>query len=259
MAPPSPFRRGVTGRVSVVAHRGMSAEEPENTMRAFRAALLSGCDLIELDVQRTRDGVPVVMHDDTVDRTTGGRGAVRELTLEDVRKLEAGQGEAVPTLDEVCAWAATSGAVLSVELKQPTPVSGIARDDELATSALAALGAHALLERCLVHSFDHPTIAQVRRLEPRVATGVLYGGGTLLDPLALGRSADAHGIHPWWTSVSAELCAAAHREGMHVHGWGMSHPPREDEVRLLVAAGVDSIDANDPRALRAILERIEVR
>lgn len=256
MSLPSPFRRSVTGKVSIVAHRGLSAEEPENTMRSFRRAVEVGCDLIEFDLHRTRDGQVVVIHDDTVDRTTDGTGYVGDLSLAEIRALDAGKGERVPTFEEVCAWAAGVGVTLSVELKQPAPVGGRARDPDLAAGALLWLRQHGLLERCLVHSFDHPTVAQVRRIAPQVVTAVNYGGGTFADPLALGRSVDASGIGPWWAWVSRELCDAAHALGMHVHAWGMPQGMPRDDVALLVAAGVDSLDANDPRELRRVLESL---
>jgi glycerophosphoryl diester phosphodiesterase len=256
MPVPSPFRRSVTGKVSIVAHRGLSAEEPENTMRSFRRAVAVGCDLVELDVHRTRDGHVVVIHDDTVDRTTDGTGHVRDLSLAEIRALDAGKGERVPTFDEVCAWAAGAAVTLSVELKQAAPVGGRPRDPDLAAGVLVWLRRHGLLERCLVHSFDHPSISQVRRIAPQVAAAVSYGGGTFVDPLVLGRSVDASGIHPWWAWVSRELCDAAHTLGLHVHGWGIPQGMRREDVVLLVAAGVDSLDANDPRELRAILDSL---
>jgi glycerophosphoryl diester phosphodiesterase len=254
MAPPSPFRRSVTGRVSVVAHRGLSAEEPENTMRAFRRAAEVGCDLIEFDVHLSRDAEVVVMHDDTVDRTTDGHGAVRDLSLRELGALDAGRGERVPTLDEVCAWAGRSdGFGLSVEIKQPTPVGGAARYADIAERVLDIVRAHDLEGRVLVHSFDHPTIRRLRELAPELPTAISYGGGTFVDPLVLGRSADASGVHPWWAWASPAVCAAAHDAGLHVHAWGASWPPRAEEIVPLVRAGIDSLDANDPRVLRRLL------
>lgn len=253
MAPPSPFRRSVTGRVSVVAHRGLSATEPENTLRALRAAHAAGADLIEFDVHLSRDDVPVVIHDDTLERTTNGAGRVRDRTLDELRALDAGSGERVPTLDEVAAWAGASGAVLSVELKQPAPVGGAPRYDDIADRAIAILRTHGVLDRCLVHSFDVPTVRRVRRLAPAAATAVSYGGGTFADPLVIARSADASGIHPWWQWVSREVCDAAHEAGMHVHAWGMQDAAYATALPLLVRAGVDSLDSGDPAALRRLL------
>lgn len=237
----------------VVAHRGVSAEEPENTMRSFRLAAEVRCDLIEFDVHLSRDGVPVVIHDDTLERTTDGRGRVADRTWAELRALDAGRGERIPSLEDVLAWAVRDRVGLSVEIKQPTPALGLPPYDGIAERVVALVRA-AGLGLGIVHSFDHPTVLLVRELWPEATTGVSYGGGRLADPLALGRSARASGLHPWWAWVSPEVTSAAHAAGMHVHAWGAAWPPRREEIAALVAAGVDSLDANDPRALREILE-----
>src|SRR5712692_8314684 len=138
MAPPSPFRRSVTGRVSVVAHRGLSAEAPENTMAAFRRALEAGCDQIEFDCHVTADGVVAVIHDDTLDRTTSGTGRVAERTWAEIRALDAGAkfraefvGERVPSLDALVGWAVGTPLMLSLEIKQPSPASGRPRHPDI--------------------------------------------------------------------------------------------------------------------------------
>jgi glycerophosphoryl diester phosphodiesterase len=118
------------------------------------------------------------------------------------------------------------------------------------------LTSHDMATRALVHSFDHPTVKELRGLLPQLPTAVSYGGGTLVDPLVLGRAADASGIHGWWAWMSAEVCKAAHDVRMHAHGWGIPEPHDPDTVALLVRAGVDSMDASDPRALRAILDAL---
>lgn len=254
-APPSPLRRSVTGRVLIVAHRGLSAEEPENTMRSFRRAAEVGCDLIELDVHLSRDGVPVVIHDETLERTTNGSGRVADRTWAELRALDAGMGERIPSLDDVVAWAAKDSIGLSVEIKQPTPAHALPPYERIAERvvALVRTAGRAL---CIVHSFDHPTVLRMRELWPEATTGVSYGGGTLVEPLALGSAARASGIHPWWAWVSPDVTRAAHEAGMHVHAWGAAWPPRREEIEALVAAGVDSLDANDPRRLREILDRL---
>jgi glycerophosphoryl diester phosphodiesterase len=259
VAPPSPFRRSVTGRVSVVAHRGVSAVAPENTMAAFRLAAEVGCDLLEFDVHLTKDDQLVVIHDDTLDRTTNGTGYVRDHTLAEIRGLDASYGdhayasERVPSLDEVMAWARGAGITLSLEIKQPAPVSGRPKYPRVAERVADMLTAHGMAERALVHSFDHPTVRELRDLLPTLPTAVNYGGGTFTDPLLLGTAADASGIGGWWAWVSPAVCAAAHTRQMHAHAWGMADPPDPDAVALLVRAGVDSLDARDPRLLRPIL------
>ena len=155
--PPSPLRRSVTGHVLVVAHRGLSAEEPENTMRSFRRAAEVGCDLIELDVHLSSDGVPVVIHDETLERTTDGHGRVTERTWKELRTLDAGRGERIPSLEEVVTWAVAGSIGLSVEIKQPTPALGLPPYDGIADRVVGLLRS-AALDRCLVHSFDHPKV-----------------------------------------------------------------------------------------------------
>jgi len=259
VAPPSPFRRSVTGRVSIVAHRGVSATAPENTMAAFRLAAEVGCDLIEFDVHLTKDDELVVIHDDTLGRTTNGHGHVRDHTLTEIRALRVSHpnpvysSERVPSLDEVMIWARGAGVTLSLEIKQPAPVGGRPKYPRITERVADLLTAHAMAERTLVHSFDHPTVLEMRGLLPNLATAVNYGGGTFTDPLVLGAAADASGIGGWWAWVSAAVCDAAHRRQMHAHAWGMAEPPDPDAVALLVRAGVDSLDTPDPRILRPIL------
>lgn len=259
----SPFRRSVTGRVSIVAHRGLSAEAPENTMAAFGRALEVGCDLLEFDCHLTRDGVVVIIHDDTLDRTTNGHGPVHEHNWKELQGLDAGSwfapefaGQWIPRFDELVSWARDTPLVLSIELKQPTPASGLPRYEGLEDRVAQVVRAYGMEQRVLIHSFDHPSVRRMRALLPDVPTGVSYGAGTFVDPLVLGRDALASGIHPWWHSASAQICEAAHAERMHVHAWGAPDPPDADAVAMLVRAGVDSLDANDPRRLRAILERL---
>ena len=222
-------------------------------MRSFRRAAEVGCDLIELDVHLSRDGVPVVIHDETLERTTNGTGRVVDHTWAQLRMLDAGRGERIPALEDVIAWAVRASISLSVEIKQPTPALGLELYDRV-EEKVAALVRPSRMALAIIHSFDHPTVGRIRDLWPEATTGVSYGGGRLTDPLQLGRAAKASGIHPWWAWVSAEVTSAAHAAGMHVHAWGAAWPPKREEVEALVRAGVDSLDANDPRQLRAILE-----
>lgn len=261
-APASPFRRSVTGKVSIVAHRGASALAPENTMSAFRLAAEMAADLIEFDVHLTADDEVVVIHDETLERTTNGVGRVRDRTLAEIRALDASSrwprfaGERVPTLDEVVGWARGTHLALSLEIKQPPPLTRRPAYPDIARRVADVLTAHGMVGRTLVHSFDHPTVREMRDVLPEVATAVLYGSGTFARPLLLALPAHASGIHPWWASVSPEVCRAAHDAGMHVHAWGMSDPLDPAVVEQLASAGVDSLDTGDPAALAAILSAL---
>ena len=254
MAPPSPFRTSVTARTNLVAHRGDSAHAPENTLTAFRLAAAAAVDLIELDVHLTRDDEVVVIHDETLERTTNGHGLVREHTLAEIRRLVVrGGDERIPTLAEVAAWAHGAGIGLEVEIKQPAFALGRPRYDGIAERVCAILAAQELVGRSIVHSFDHPTVRRVRELLPDATTAVLWGSGAFVDPVAVARAADASGIHPRWSSVTEDLCDLAHAAGLHVHAWGLPEPLDRTLVARLLAIGVDSLSANDPAALRALL------
>ena len=257
----SAYVRRPGGPIFTVGHRGALALAPENTIAAFEAGARCGVDAVEFDVQRTRDGVPIVIHDETLDRTTNGSGKVRDRTLAEVRVLDAGShfgprfaGERLLTLAELLEWARGRSIDLVLELKQPVPASGETRDRDLASNVVALVRRHELLDRTLFISFDHPCIAEVQELEPAARTGLLTEGPSLVDPLASIRALPlTMGLHVRWRWISSAVCEAAHAEGMHVHAWGLGRPLDADVVARLVAFGVDSLSADDPCALIALL------
>lgn len=223
---------------------------PENTMASFRKAVEQGVDAIELDVHLTADDAVVVIHDPFLERTTNGRGSVREHTLEDVRALDAGSwfgpefaGEQVPTLGEVLAWA-RERCIVDIEIKGgPSPYRGIeARVVEL-------LRRHGMIDRAIVISFDHPTTQRVKWLAPELATGVLYACRPI-DPVSLARTAGADAILPHWSHCDAEQVAVARAAGLSVHAWATSDP---SQIRELLQIGVDSVCSNHPDRVVAAL------
>ncbi|MEU4687964.1 glycerophosphodiester phosphodiesterase family protein [Actinoplanes sp. NPDC023714] len=156
-----------------VAHRGYAAAAPENTLPAFEAAIRAGATIVEFDVRVTADGVPVVIHDRTVDRTTTGHGRVWDLGFEDIAALDAGvrfspafAGVRVPALEEVLDLLQASGAELLVEIKSPATL------DEV-KSILAHLAGHDLLARTVVQSFDPDVVRKAREIAPEVRRGLL--------------------------------------------------------------------------------------
>ncbi|HWS33306.1 MAG TPA: glycerophosphodiester phosphodiesterase family protein [Actinoplanes sp.] len=159
--------------VHVVAHRGYPTVAPENTLPAFAAALRAGATIVEFDVRCTRDGVPVVIHDRTVNRTTDGSGRVWDLTADQIAGLDAGSwfgpgftGLRVPTLAETLDLLAPSAAGLLVEIKPPATL------DEV-KSIVAALAERDLLERAVLQSFDADVVRKVRDVAPDVRRGLL--------------------------------------------------------------------------------------
>ncbi len=244
--------RAQGGRVWVVGHRGAMGYCPENTMASFERAVALGADWVELDVHLTRDRALAVIHDETVDRTTNGQGLVKDRTMAELHQLDAGAwfgaefaGQRIPTLDEVLAWARRLGVVVDIEIKNaPVFYAGIEQ------AVVAALDRHAMAERAIVISFDHPAVRRVKALDERVATGVLYAGRPV-DPVGLARGADADALLPHWAYVTAEDVAAAHAAGIAVAPWVSSDPA---VLAHLVRAGVDAIGTNHPDVLRRVVD-----
>ncbi len=218
----------------IMGHRGAAAYEPENTLRSIRTALAMGVAAVEVDVQLTKDGELAVIHDDTVDRTTNGTGAVRDFTLEELRGLDAGQGEPIPSLAEVVTEVAGK-AHLVVEVKHP----------EAAPAVLKFFQARDIFSQVQVISFWHPVVRALKEKEPRLRTGVLLVGCPA-DPVALARAALAEALVLHYAYVTQDLVSAAHAAGLLVFIWNI------DDVQTLrpyLDMNLDGIGSNRPDVL----------
>lgn len=234
-----------------IAHRGASGHRPEHTFAAYDLAIELGADLIELDVRRTADGEPVVLHDATLDRTVRGvRGPVAERTLAEVRSGDAGGGP-VPTLREVLDRYAGRIGVL-VEIKAgPRPM-------DLERAVLAQLGEHGLLDpapgrpcAAIVQSFDLGCVKRIARAAPALARHQLLDpvGSTLARAWLPGIAAYATGVAPWHGAVDAAYVEAAHAAGLAVH----VHTANEHaDLARLAGIGVDGIITDLPDRLAAL-------
>ena len=238
------------GRPYVVGHRGAMGHAPENTMAAFRKGVELGARMLELDVMLTRDGRLVVIHDDTIDRTTDGRGAVAELTADEICCHDAGRwygaafaGERVPLLGEVLDWA-RGRAHPVIELKW-----GSAWQPGIEAVLVADLRAHDAVGEVLVISSDHHAVRQVKALAPAVATAIMYGGRPV-DPVAMARAAGADAVRPGHWLVTAEDIALLHAAGLAVIPWTVND---EASMRRMVGLGVDGFSSNYPDLLARIL------
>ena len=217
----------------ITGHRGSLGTEPENTLRSFRRAVADGCDEVELDLRVTSDGELVILHDATVDRTTNGTGEVASLTLAELRTLDAGQGEVVPTWHEVVAAVPVR---FQAEVKDPAAVPLLA-DSLQADSDLAA--------RTLVTSFHPEILLAVRRAFPGATTGRIFGR-TTPDVLALTREAEASWALCGITGLTSELVAELHAAGLSVTAWPV---PDGAILEQAVALGVDGVTTDNPHAL----------
>jgi glycerophosphoryl diester phosphodiesterase len=240
----------------VVAHRGASVSEAENTLAAFDEAVAVGADVVEFDVRMTADDVAVVMHDPDVSRTTDGHGLVCELRLEQLKALRIRTSEGgftqVPTLEE--ALTCLSGrAAVDVEIKNIPGEPDFDGENELVVEAtLRALDAVAFTGKVLISSFNPSSISRALSLAPDVPTGLLTTED--VDPLAALQFArdQGHGwILPFVGGVSAagsSLAERVHDEGMRLGTWITDDPA---EAVALMRAGVDAVATNDPAAIVA--------
>ena len=238
----------------VVAHRGASVEQPENTIAAFDAAVDAGADAVEFDVRMTGDGHAVVMHDADVSRTTDGTGIVSEMTLEEIRML------GVPTLEE--ALRCLSGrAAVDIEIKNAPDEPGYTPEAEPAVEAtLKALDEEAFASPVIVSSFNPASIAHSRALRPDVPTGLL----TWFDVEADDALAQATGQgHPWVLPFVTKVLEAGddfgelvHRAGALLGVWIADDP---DIARKLFELGADAVATNDPLAIVQIRDDVARR
>lgn len=236
----------------VIGHAAAGGEAPANTLAGVRQCLDARAQAMEIDVQLCADGVPVLMHDDTVDRTTNLAGAVRELSLAALQAADAGDGEPVPTLDQVLELVAGRLTVMC-ELKA-TPGEP-AQDQHLVDAVLAVFERHDARGWTAVHSFNPEMVARARQAEPRVSAAIISGpvSGDEVDRLlgaVLKRNGQAISVHH--SCVDAALVEKAKRRQLTVWTWT---PDTEAEWAPVIAAGVDGIITNHPHQLRDFLAR----
>ncbi len=224
--------------VTVTGHRGAAALEPENTLRGIRRAIELGVDQIEIDVHLTRDGRLVVIHDETVDRTTNGSGRVRDLSLEEIRALDAGKGEKIPTLEEVIRLV-KGKVILQVELKG----RGV---EEKTVETVERMG---IVDEVVFTSFRHPAIKTAKELNPDIEAGVLFYC-LPIDPCRLALDAGAEAIHPNVSFVNEEMVLKAHELGLKVRAWNSDE---EQEMKRLIETGIDGLGSNRPDLLMKVV------
>jgi glycerophosphoryl diester phosphodiesterase len=237
------------------AHRGASHDAPENTLAAFRLAREMGADGVELDVQASKDGEAVIIHDFAVDRTTDGQGLVRDKTLAELKELDAGSwfdarfaGQRIPTLQEVIVEVGHH-LLLNIELK----AKGLDNPD-LVAEVVRLIEDHNLIHRAIVSSFNPFALRRVKRLNPRINTGLLYFfdlPANLVRALLIAL-ADPDALHPEKRLVTQKYMTWAKERGYRVNVWTVDKPAK---MKHFIALGVDGIITNHPDVLRKVLEK----
>ena len=233
------------------AHRGFSGKYPENTMLAFRKAWEAGADGIELDVQLTKDGQVVIIHDEKLDRTTNGTGNVRDYTLEELRKLDASYIYAgqmgvnpIPTFEEYCAWVAGTDLVTNVELK-----TGVYPYPDIEEKVWDLLQKYHLENKVIISSFNHFSVLRMKELAPNLKYGLLEESW-LLNPGAYVASAGVACYHPYHGSLTPETVAEVKSHNIEINTFTVND---EESVKRLHALGIDIVIGNFPDMVKRVL------
>jgi len=244
-----------------IAHRGNSAHAPENTLAAFRAALDAGADMVEFDVGLTRDLVPVILHDDTLDRTSDGRGKLSAHSYAEIARLDAGswfgpqfRGERIPTLEQALDLLA-GRAEVNVEVK-PEVLEQVG-PERAAGMVLEPVRKRGLLGYVLFSSFSSPMLDALRAAEPAARVGVLADRGYPLPAIAARlRELGAASYNPDEQDLTPDLAAAVHAAGALLLPWARTSRNTEAAMRRALELGADGFFANDPALLRRVAESL---
>src|ERR1700675_3561799 len=231
----------------VIAHRGASGHAPENTLAAFRKAVALGASFIETDLQLSRDARFVAIHDDTVNRTTNGQGKVHDLSLAELRRLDAGSwlgseftGERIPTLQEILEFSKKHDVVFYLELKPSGSWGG-------EHALISSLRESEEIPRTVVISFDAGILDALRKIEPTLMTGLLHDG-QIEKPVERAVEIGARQLAVRGDLVTPALLAQARKKDLQVVCWTVNHPAH---MRMLIDAGVDGIMSDYPDLLVA--------
>ncbi|WEG14362.1 glycerophosphodiester phosphodiesterase [Pullulanibacillus sp. KACC 23026] len=229
----------------IYAHRGSNGQCPENTMAAFKQALKEGADGIELDVHLTKDGVPVIIHDETVDRTSNGNGFVKDYTLNSIKQLSMGswkshqyRAETIPTLEEFLEWVASTSLLINIELK-----NNIFAYKGMEKVVLNMVTERGLLKRTVFSSFNHESLYKIHLLNTDAETAPLLAKPLPISPMDYCRELGARGIHPHYRSVNSPLISELHANHLSIRPYTVNLP---HFMRLLMEWNSDALITDYP-------------
>lgn len=250
-------------KCNVISHRGANQVAPQNTIEAFEKSIEIGCDGFETDIHLTKDGVPVVCHNFTIDETSTGKGAIKNMTLEELRQYDFGsykgdqfKGVKIPTLDEFLEVSKKMGdkmKVLDIELKSEK--FGEA-GTELAEKTIDAVKNHGLFDKLLISSFDPSVLVVCKKIDKNCKTGILYSPDNLVSikistrPVAFAKEIGCDALHPFAMYVTRLYVERAHRAGLQVNPWTIN---KELTAKHLIKLGVDGIITDDPGLMNKLL------
>jgi glycerophosphoryl diester phosphodiesterase len=243
----------------IIGHRGASAYYPENTMSAFRAAYEMGAEMIELDILLSKDGVPVVIHDESLERTTNGTGKVMEYTYKELSKLDAGSwfgdehtGERIPSLEEVLQFAKGKVAV-NIEIKTEV-VSNDLREG-IEEKAYEIVKKYDMQEYVLFSSFDYRAIAHLKELDVNIAVALLYEKqqSNDKDPKELVENYNADAFNCSYRQFSKKWAEVTSEAGIPVFVYTVNSRRR---MKKMIKRGVNGIFSDKPDVLKQLVDNM---
>ncbi|NIK79604.1 glycerophosphoryl diester phosphodiesterase [Paenibacillus castaneae] len=235
------------------AHRGASAYCPENTMAAFSKALQLGATGIETDIQLTKDGQIIIIHDESLVRTAGLDQLVKDTDYAQLQKLDAGSwfgpeflNERIPTLEQLLELIKPTDVILNIELK-----NGVIQYPDIEQKTIDLVRAYQMTERVIISSFNHYSLKLCKQLAPEIRTGILYMEG-IYRPWDYAATLEADALHAFKYAVTAEWTAEAAAHGIAYHPFTVNETA---EMERLIDAGVAGIITDYPDRLAHILTR----
>ncbi len=226
--------------ITVTGHRGCAGLEPENTLRSFRKAVSLGVDLIEFDIRRTKDNYLVVIHDETVDRTTNSKGYVKEYTLKDIKKLDAAKGEKIMTLQEVIDLLKNENPLMTIEIKEPDTLQEV----------LSVIKRNNLENKVILVSFWHESMKRAKEIEPKIKTGAIIKARPI-DTISLVRACNADILCMNYVYVDSRLVHDCHKNNIELNSWTIDKIP---DMKRMIELGADNLTSNRPDILISLMK-----
>lgn len=238
-----------------IAHRGASGYYPENTMLAFEKAIEMGCHGIETDVHLTKDGIAVICHDETIDRTTDGKGYIKDYTYEQLCRFDAGikfgdrfKGLKIPSIDEFIDLIKNRNLIINFELKNDR-----IKYKDIEKVVIDKIYKAKIEDNSIISSFNHYSVMKCKELDENIKTGFLYDN-QLYDPGSYGRKAGVYALHPNYITLEDDIVENIKENNLKINTYTVNE--EEDMIRL-AKLDIDGIITNYPDKLKVILDGLK--
>ena len=247
--------------VNVISHRGANKVAPQNTIAAFEKSIEIGCDGFETDIHLTKDGIPVLCHNFTIDDTSTGKGAIKDMTLDELLQYDFGsyKGEEfkdtkIPLLEDFIKLCKENNVdVLNIELKSEVPGEA---PIEFPKVTIELAKKYDMFDKLIISSFDPAILVVCKKLDPDCKTGLLYAPDKLIGvkiaprPVAFAKEIGADALHPYYMLVTRLYVERAHRAGIQVNPWTVN---KENVAKKLIKYGVDGLITDDSALMNTLL------